>query len=280
MKNKLLDILFLILGIVCIGVLVYIPVSQYIHYLAGVTEIYDFARSAEEISDKEIGQRMRLAEAYNQKLRGGNIAITDPFTEAELEEGERHYAWMLEVKHQIGTIIIPKINQQIPIRAGTSEEVLQKGAGHIQNTSLPIGGNTTHAVITAHRGLPNQVLFTDLNLLEKGDRFFVDTIGGRVAYDVVETKIVEPTEISVLELQENKDMITLLTCTPYGINSHRLLVIGERGEYVPEKDDVIIEESKNSIPQSIQLWFWVNGTIIVVFLIVIFKPKGKKHEED
>lgn len=135
---------------------------------------------------------------------------------------------MLEVNEQLGYLAIPTIGLDLPIYAGTSAKVLEKGSGHLEGSSLPVGGQSTHSVLTAHRGLPSARLFTDLNQLKKGDRFYVTNLKETLAYKVNQIKVIEPSQLDALTIVEGKDYVTLLTCTPYMINSHRLLVRGER----------------------------------------------------
>jgi sortase A len=128
----------------------------------------------------------------------------------------------------MGYITIPKINQELPIYHGTEESVLSVAAGHLQGTSLPVGGKTTHCVISAHRGLPTAVLFTNLDRMEVGDTFYFTILDRTITYEVDQIRIIEPEDVSLLQIEEGKDYCTLLTCTPYGINSHRLLVRGHQ----------------------------------------------------
>lgn len=267
-RKRLLDLLFLLIAIASVGILLYIPVSQLIHHRAAQGEAINFAESAAELSEEDRKERVRLAEAYNYGLAGESMDIVDPYSDQEVQEGNEHYAWMLEVDYQIGVVHIPKIDQMIPIRAGTSDSVLDRGVGHMQGTSLPIGGTSTHSVITAHRGLPQNRLFTDLDQMEIGDRFYIETIAGKLAYDVTEIQVIEPYELDALEIREGEDIVTLLTCTPYGVNSHRLLVIGERGEITPEE-----EIAETGIPKKIIILFAISGLVIITLLIILFKPK-------
>lgn len=136
----------------------------------------------------------------------------------------------------MGYIEIPKINQRIVIYHGTSEEVLDKGCGHIAGTSLPVGGKGSHSVIAAHRGLPTAKLFTDLDQMKKGDQFYLFILDRTLAYEVDQIKVVEPDDLDELQIVEGKDYVTLYTCTPYSVNTHRMLVRGHRVKYIPEKN--------------------------------------------
>lgn len=201
---------------------------------------YESANETEEFSDevatlaeKEIEERMEKARAYNTSLTPDE-ELYDFYTEEQIEEGKKTYAHMLEVKEKIGVVNIPSISQKIPIYAGTSESVLQKGVGHLENTSLPIGGESTHSVITAHRGLPSKRLFTDLPDMEKGDIFFIENMKETLAYEVHDIQVIEPDDFEALRIREGEDHVTLLTCTPYMINSHRLIVTGHRIPYTED----------------------------------------------
>ena len=134
----------------------------------------------------------------------------------------------------MGTVEIPKINIELPIYHTTDETVLERAAGHLEGSSLPVGGESTHAVISAHRGLPSASLFTDLDQLEEGDHFLLHVLDDTLAYEVDKISVVEPEETQDLAVEEGEDLVTLLTCTPYGVNSHRLLVRGHRVPYEPE----------------------------------------------
>ena len=143
---------------------------------------------------------------------------------------------LVDVGESIGFIEIPKIDVYLPIYSGTGEDVLQKGVGHLAESSYPIGGTSTHSVLTGHRGLPSAVLFTDLDKLEEGDVFYLHVLDEVLAYKVDQIKVVLPEETQDIGIVEGKDYCTLVTCTPYAINTHRLLVRGERTEYIPPEE--------------------------------------------
>ena len=187
----------------------------------------------------------------------------------------------------MGYVVIPKIDVNLPIYHGTSEEVLQKGVGHLQNTSLPVGGESTHAVLSGHTGLSSAKLFTDLDKLEEGNIFYIKTLGETFAYEVDQIKIVEPHETSDLLIESDKDYVTLVTCTPYGINSHRLLVRGTRIPYTEEVEKEIKKEQKENVGSTWRdeyfkaLAIGLGGLAIlgIIFIIVVLiKKKGRKKE--
>lgn len=216
-------------------IMMYPVVSNYYYRIEANNQIMDFSQNAKKLDNNEILRRVELAEAYNSTLDPSKLA--DPYTEKE-KEGIAEYARMLEVKEKIGFVEIPKIDTDLPIYAGTSFDVLNKGVGHLEGTSLPIGGKSTHTVLTAHRGLPSARLFRDLDKLQKGDIFYIHNIQTVLAYEVDQILTVEPSNFDPVLVVDDKDYATLLTCTPYMINSHRLLVRGHRVPYVaPVKED-------------------------------------------
>lgn len=168
------------------------------------------------------------AQEYNELLSG--VGITDPFIPDSGYVLPEEYRSILNIDGVIGVITIPKINVNMPICHGTEEEVLKKGAGHLRNTAFPIGGAGTHAVLTAHRGLPSAKLFTDLDRLVLGDVFYITVMNERLAYQVDQILTVSPNDTKELLPSQGKDYITLITCTPYGVNSHRLFVRALRVE--------------------------------------------------
>lgn len=193
---------------------------------AKVVDLYH--EDVADMEEEQIEEEWQRAKAYNRTLK--ETIIIDPFTEDLAEELDTEYQALLNVNGVMGEIRIPKIDVEIPIYHGTSPEVLQKGIGHIQNTSLPVGGINTHAVLSGHRGLPSAKLFSDLGELEEGDVFYLDILDRELCYQVNQVKVVTPDQTEDLEIVENHDYVTLVTCTPYSVNTHRLLVRGERIE--------------------------------------------------
>ena len=251
-------ILFFVLGLM---IAIYPIISNYYYTVENNNQVKDFQEAVSEMPDKEVLERIDLAKAYNDTLDPSRLA--DPYTERE-KKGVENYARMLEVREKIGYIDVPKINQQIPVYAGTSEDILQHACGHLEGTSLPIGGKDTHAVITAHRGLPQVKLFRDLDKMEVGDLFFFTNVKETLAYKVDQILVVEPWDFEPVLVVEGKDLMTLLTCTPYMINSHRLLVRGHRVPYVPEVKEEI-ERAKFNYKSLI-----VPGIVLALVMVIIF----------
>lgn len=251
-------ILIFILGLL---IATYPIISNYYYTIDNNNQIAEFNEAVAEMPSKEVLERIELAKAYNDTLDPSRLA--DPYTERE-KKGVENYARMLEVREKIGYVDIPKINQQIPVYAGTSEDILQHACGHLEGTSLPIGGKDTHAVITAHRGLPQVKLFRDLDKMEVGDLFFFTNVKETLAYKVDQILVVEPWNFEPVLVVEGKDLMTLLTCTPYMINSHRLLVRGHRVPYVPEVKEEI-ERAKFNYKSLI-----VPGIVLALVMLIIF----------
>lgn len=176
---------------------------------------------------------LEKARTYNNSL--SEVAFPDPFGHGGSLETAGDYEEILNVdRGMMGVLEIPCIEVELPIYHGIAEDVLQKGVGHISQTAFPVGGEGNHTVLSTHRGLPDARLFTDLDELEPGDAFYIRVLGNNLAYEVDQVEVVDPGDVSLLKPEEGKDYVTLLTCTPYGINSHRLLVRGSRVNYVPE----------------------------------------------
>lgn len=176
----------------------------------------------------------------------------------------------------MGTVEIPKINISLPIFHTTNEEVLETAAGHLEGSSLPVGGENTHAVISAHRGLPSAALFTDLDKLKEGDHFLLKILDDTLCYEVDQIHVVEPEETDLLAVEEGMDLVTLLTCTPYGVNSHRMLVRGHRVPYVPEElADESVPLTDMSFHTNYLLWVIVGIGVTAVFSSILYRREKK-----
>ena len=271
-KHNFVLILIFLLGF---GVMMYPVISRLYYRVDSTNQVKEFDKAVKGLSKEELDKRLALAKGYNDSLN--NVVSKDPYDKKNQEEGRKAYARMLEVKEKIGHVEIPKINQDLPIYAGTSEEVLQKGVGHLEGTSLPVGGKNTHAVLTAHRGLPTAKLFTDLNKMKKGDVFYIHNIKEVLAYKVIDVFVVEPSDFDKVLVVEGKDYCTLLTCTPYMINSHRLLVRAERTEYNPaavEKDLV------SQVTGKYKIYLIISLIIIAILLWYYIRQRRRKKNNE
>lgn len=265
-------------GIFLLGLAIamYPVVSRFYYRFEANEQVQEFEAARAQMPTAEVLERIELARAYNKTLDPSRIG--DPYTQ-EMQEGVAEYARMLEVKEKIGHVAIPRIGEDIPVYAGTSEEVLQKGAGHLEGTSLPIGGTDTHSVITAHRGLPTAKLFSALDKLEVGDRFYIHNIETVLAYRVDQILVVEPSDFAPVLVVEGKDYATLLTCTPYMVNSHRLLVRGERIDYVPA-----VQERELAVDRQSQMYQWLFyvtlGLLVLLVLWLLFRRVRKRKPKN
>ena len=220
------------------------------------------------------------AHAYNEALLPSILPDSFAVAEASDEPDEEYMACLyIAGDEMMGTVEIPKINIELPIYHTTDETVLERAAGHLEGSSLPVGGESTHAVISAHRGLPSASLFTDLDQLEEGDHFLLHVLDDTLAYEVDKISVVEPEETQDLAVEEGEDLVTLLTCTPYGVNSHRLLVRGHRVPYEPE---AIADEQPplfgTSLHTNYLLWVLVGLLITGGFIAGLYFYDKKKKQ--
>lgn len=269
-KKKKSNWFFKLVFVLGFLILMYPQVSRLYYRVQSTQEVAAFEAGKASLSDEEIKKRMALARDFNDSLVNQNME--DPYSKARHERGRAEYARMLEVHEQMGHIQIPTIDLDIPIRAGTSEEVLQTSAGHLEGTSLPIGGNSTHTVITAHSGLPTAKLFTDIKDLKKGDRFYIHNIAETLAYEVDQIKVIEPSNFEDLLIVPGHDYATLLTCTPIGINTHRLLVRGHRVPYDKAVDDQFVADNRKDL-------LYKYAFIAVVLLILLLAYGSWKYQK-
>lgn len=272
-KKKKSNKLFIFIFILGLAILSYPMISNWYYRIEANNQVADFKEARELLSDEEIQRRLRLAQIYNDNL--GNVTPKDPYSEEEKHKALENYAQMLELRTKIGTIEIPSIDVDLPIYAGTNEEILQKGCGHLEGTSLPIGGKSSHTVITAHSGLPSARLFTDLQKVEMGDKFYINYIGGVLAYQVDHIDVIEPSDFQQLLVVPEKDYATLLTCTPIMINTHRLIVRGHRVPYVPEVDEKVMEDKGGNLGIDKRLIILLIFAIIILVKYLLSRRKKK-----
>lgn len=232
MRQKLVYLAVSLLFLIGVGLVLYPVVSDWYigRHQASVVASYD--EEAARLSQEQIETELARAHAYNDSLLG-NVVLTDPFDAEGLAEQNTEYDDLLNINGDgvMGSIDIPRVDIYLPIYHTTDAEVLAKGAGHLKNSSLPVGGTGTHAIISGHTALPSAELFNNLSDVEKGDVFYIHVLNETLAYEVDQIKVVLPDNIEDLFIDRNEDYVTLVTCTPYGINSHRLLVRGRRIPY-------------------------------------------------
>lgn len=264
---------FILIFLVGLLIFAYPLISQKYYEIEADNELVKFQKQSQEIDKTQVEKRMDLARAYNKTLDPSRLA--DPFTEEE-KAGRAEYARMLEVNEMIGHVEIPRIGQDLPIYAGTTDEVLEKGCGHLEGTSLPIGGKSTQAVITGHRGLPNAKLFRNLDQLVEGDIFYIHNIEATLAYQVDKIQVVDPSDFNPVLVVEGMDYVTLLTCTPYMINSHRLLVRGHRIPYQEAIDDGVLNNPRLA-PDFLQLFLILIPVIAMLIVILLIEHRRKNR---
>ncbi|WP_330389608.1 class C sortase [Pseudobutyrivibrio sp. OR37] len=236
-----------------------------------VSKYEESVEAAKNEGDLDIEAELNKAYTYNEELLPS--ILPDSFAEAEANGVDEKYMSILNANDDgiMGYIQIPSINVKLPIFHTTSEEVLQNGVGHLQGSSLPVGGLSTHAVLSAHRGLPSATLFTDLDKVKIGDDFFMIIMDEYIAYEVDQIEVVEPDDTSLLQVEEGKDYCTLITCTPYGVNTQRLMVRGHRVEYTP----TLLADAKTptfgmvSLRTNYLLWVIVGLAIVAAFIFVL-----------
>lgn len=273
-KRKKSNFLFIFIFILGLGILSYPMISNWYYRIESNNQVVDYKEARSLLSKEEIQRRLRLAKIYNDNL--GNVVPKDPYSEEEKKKAFENYAQMLELRTKIGVITIPSIDVELPIYAGTNEEILQKGAGHLEGTSLPIGGESTHTVITAHSGLPTARLFTDLEKVKMGEKFYIENIAGTMAYEVDHIDVIDPSDFQQLLVVPGKDYATLLTCTPIMINTHRLIVRGHRVPYVPEVDEKVKEDKGKNLGIDKRLIILLIFAIILIGMFLYSKYKKKK----
>ncbi len=290
-KRNLTKIVFVLLPIMFFAIgffLFFYPiVSNYLEKKNQATVIQEYEEEVKNESQDKIQQKWNAAKKYNENLTGEYVQ--DPFLLQDKYDLSNKYLDILNINGIMGYIDIPKINVHIPIYHGSSKDVLEKGIGHLESTALPIGGASTHSILTGHRGLPSSRLFTDLDKLKIGDLFYIQILDEVHAYKVDRIDTIKPDELKKLTIYEGEDYITLITCTPYGINTHRLLVRGSRTEYIPEEREIpksgFVEVMNIDKYQIIGITIGIVLLIIILILILVFielkrkKDKEEKNEE-
>lgn len=281
----IVSILFILIGTI---IFLYPTVSNYLAEKNQVEIIREYEEMVVQIDENQINEEMQKAKTYNENLSGE--PVHDPFVEGSGYALPENYTEVLNLAKDgvMAYIEIPKISVYLPIYHGTSNEVLEKGVGHIQSTSIPIGGISTHSVLTGHTGLPSAELFTRLDELVVGDIFYIHVLNEVLTYKIYETKVILPDEIDELQITSGRDLVTLVTCTPYGVNTHRLLVKAERTEYeeyVTDEKEINTDnsnsenkEEKNYYIEGIKIGILIFIVIIIIMIIIfIIKKKKSKH---
>ncbi len=269
-SSKLETMIIIILLVFGIGTLLYPTISQQWNHYRESKLVQNTTKIYQEISDETKQRDLEKAKEYNDSLIGG--IVPNVFAVREGQKDDEYESTLNPSGSGVmGSITIPKIHADIPIYHYTSEDVLEKGCGHIFGSSFPIGGENTHAVLSAHRGVPQAKLFTDLDLIQEEDHFYIKILGTTLAYQVDHIETVEPDNTRSLAIEQGKDYVTLVTCTPYGINTKRLLV---RGHRIPYSEDNLQEEKKKVPKKWTRLLSRVSCVVIGLLLAGLLKAIG------
>ena len=274
-KNKFVVILLIVVLLAGLSLLLYPVVSDYWNSLHQSQAIAAYVEAVTELDDGAYEERWKEAQAYNAALPGSQNRFQPG------EEEQRAYEQLLNITGNgvLGYVEIPRIDVLLPIYHGTDEEVLQVAVGHIEGSSLPVGGERTHCVISGHRGLPSSRLFTDLDQLTEGDIFILRVLDETLTYEVDQIHIVEPDDISLLGIEEGQELCTLITCTPYGVNSHRLLVRGHRVENQEASSTLRITADAMLLDLRLAVPLIAAPILLALILLLLFHSRKEKKRK-
>lgn len=273
-KNRITGILLLVALLAGLSLLLYPFLADYWNSMHQSRAIATYRNAVTELDNNDYEGMLEEAQAYNDALPGN----PDRFLPSE-EEHQR-YENLLSISEDgiIGYVEIPSIHVSLPFYHGTDEDILQVAAGHIEGSSLPVGGEGTHCVISGHRGLPSARLFTDLDQLSEGDIFTLRVLDETLTYEVDQIHVVEPDDVTYLSIEEDKDLCTLVTCTPYGVNSHRLLV---RGHRVENREDGVMRIIADAMQIDPRFVAPVVGApiLLAALLVMILRPLRRRKRK-
>ena len=270
-QQNMIMIPLLVIGFL---LLIYPDISNWYHRIQHDFFLQEYSDEVARMAEAELEYELGRAIAHNLAL--GGIDAVDPFAPGSGSVLSMEYYNILNLRSTMGRIEIPAINVNLPIFHGTSDEVLYRGVGHIEHTPFPVGGIGNHSILSAHTGLVHARMFNDLNLLDIDDIFIITILNNRIAYKVDQIDIVLPHQIEVLVNYDDRDLVTLVTCTPYGINSHRLLVRGTRTDYIPDMADDIASIVS---PINIRLLIIIGFFIFFVLMIILYRRKQDKMRD-
>lgn len=279
MKNKAMYILLVLIFVAGLSLLLYPTISNayndYLHSKA----IVEYAEQVDNMEQEMFLKEWEKTEAYNRSL----AERSNPFALSQTQEQQYWELLDLTGKGIMAYVEIPAVDVVLPIAHGTEESTLKEYVGHIEWSSLPIGGESTHCVVSGHRGLPSSELFTNIDHLELGDEFYIHVLGETLHYQVCNIAVVEPQDQRLLSIVEGKDLVTLVTCTPYGINSHRLLVQGIRMGTQDAAQQIIVKNETTGVDVMVLIPIILVAIAVVVFVVMLLsgikKKKGGKTNE-
>ena len=278
MRQKIIPILIVLFGF---ALLLYPFISNYMFEKSAGSTIESYKKQSKTYDQKQKEKALKEAKEYNQDLTRSAVQLTDPF-KAKKSDGETmvyNNILNLDQSGVIGYLEIPCISVNLPIYHGTDAEILERGVGHLAASSLPIGGKSTHSILTGHTGLSSAKLFTDLTEMKKEDLFFIHVLDRTLAYKVDQISVVRPEDTRKLQIVKGKDYVTLVTCTPYGVNDHRLLVRGVRTKYVKKQRSSIRPRNQDSQWMRTYKKAIAIGLMIVTALILLGKVFQKLHRK-
>lgn len=271
-KKHISTIIIALIFLAGLGFLLYPTVSNLWNRAHQSRAIATYTKQVEKLDDSQNKEMLKAARKYNKSL----LKKSDHWKLSKKDK--KKYESLLDVSGTgiMGYIEVPKIDCSLPIYHGTDEGALQIAIGHLEGSSLPVGGKSTHCVLSGHRGLPSARLFTDLDQMEEGDVFVLNVLGRKLAYEVDQIKVVLPDEMSDLEIVQGKDLCTLVTCTPYGINTHRLLVRGHRTKYIEE---TVVRVQKEAEKKETGIWLLAGGgaVFLIIIIVVVVKRRRKRR---
>lgn len=278
MRQKIIPILIILFGF---ALLSYPFISNYMFEKSAGSTIKSYEKQAKTYDQKQKEQAFRKAEEYNKDLIKSVVQLTDPFKVKKSNGETLIYNNILNIDHSgvMGYLEIPCISVNLPIYHGTDAEILERGVGHLAASSIPVGGKSTHSVLTGHTGLSSAKLFTDLTEMKKEDLFFIHVLDRTLAYKVDQISVVRPEDTRKLQIVKGKDYVTLVTCTPYGVNDHRLLVRGIRTKYVKKQRSSIRPRNQDSQWMRTYKKAIAIGLMIVTALILLGKVFQKLHRK-
>lgn len=273
MRKHLTTIIIIVMFIVGLSVLLYPAISNYINQKNASKVIGEYNDKLENTSDDRIEDMYAQAQDYNKRLADTPSAFYNP-------ESVKGYETTLDITGTgiMGYIDIDRIGVELPIYHTVDESVLGTGAGHLEGTSLPVGGESTHCVLSGHRGLPSAKLFTDLDELEVGDEFTITVLNKKLTYRIDQIKTVKPSETEDLQIESGMDYCTLMTCTPYGINSHRLLLRGVRVETAQDKPGIFVKNEAFRIDPLVVTPIVAVPMLVVVLIFVLVRDHRSKKK--
>lgn len=278
MRQKIIPILIVLFGF---ALLLYPFISNYMFEKSAGSTIESYKKQSKTYDQKQKEKALKEAKEYNQDLTRSAVQLTDPF-KAKKSDGETmvyNNILNLDQSGVMGYLEIPCISVNLPIYHGTDAEILERGVGHLAASSLPIGGKSTHSILTGHTGLSSAKLFTDLTEMKKEDLFFIHVLDRTLAYKVDQISVVRPEDTRKLQIVKGKDYVTLVTCTPYGVNDHRLLVRGVRTKYVKKQRSSIRPRNQDSQWMRTYKKAIAIGLMIVTALILLGKIFQKLHRK-